>query len=69
MSCLVLFNPFIVAITTLGEQRAGLGAFCALVLLALNWFCLFPLPLSVLDGLWFVIVALPGLFSYPFVFY
>ena len=25
-----------------------------------------PLPLGVLDGLWFVIVALPGLFSYLF---
>ena len=29
---------------------------------------LFPLPLGVLEGLRFVIVALPGLFSYPFFF-
>ena len=30
------------------------------------WFCLFPLPLGVWEGLRFVIVALPGLFSYLF---
>ena len=46
---------------------AGLGAFRAFVRFALVWFCLFPLPLSVWEGLWFVIVALPGLFCYPFV--
>ena len=28
------------------------------------WFCLFPLPLGVWEGLWFLIVAFPGLFSY-----
>ena len=33
---------------------------------ALVWFCLFPLPLGVWEGLRFVIVALPGLFSYLF---
>ena len=55
-----------IAITSLGEERASLGAFRTFVRFALVWFCLFPLPLGVLDGLWFVIVALPGLFSYPF---
>ena len=30
--------------------------------------CRFPLPLGVWEGLRFVIVALPGLFSYPFFF-
>ena len=30
---------------------------------------LFPFPLDVWEGLRFVIVALPGLFSYPFVMY
>ena len=30
------------------------------------WFCLFPLPLGVWEELRFVIVALPGLFSYFF---
>ena len=34
---------------------------------ALVWFCLFPLPFGVWDGLRLVIVALPGLFSYLFV--
>ena len=33
---------------------------------ALVWFGLFPLPLGVWEGLRFVIVALPGLFSSPF---
>ena len=32
----------------------------------LVWFCLFSLPLGVWEGLRFVIVALPGLFSYLF---
>ena len=62
-------------ITLLGEERANLSAFCmlvqfALVILtfymfvrfALVWFCLFPLPLGVWEGLQLVIVALPGLF-------
>ena len=34
--------------------------------LVLVWFCLFPLPLGVWDGLRFVIVVFPGLFSYTF---
>ena len=34
--------------------------------LCLFWICRFPLPLVVLEGLRFVIVALPGLFSYLF---
>ena len=32
----------------------------------LVWICRFPLPLGVWEGLRFVIVALPGLFSYLF---
>ena len=32
------------------------------------WICRFPLPLGVWEGLRFVIVALPGLFSYLFLF-
>ena len=35
----------------------------------LVWICRFPLPLGVWEGLRFVIVALPGLFSYLFFFY
>ena len=65
---LVFFSPFSIAITSLGEGRASLGAFRTLVRFVLVWFCLFPLPLGVLEGLRFVIVALPGLFSYPFLF-
>ena len=63
---LVFFSPFSIAITSLGEDRANLSAFCTFVRLALVWFCLFPLPLSVLEGLRLVIVALLGLFYYLF---
>ena len=66
---LVFFNPFSLAITSLGEERASLGSFRTFVWFALVWFCLFPLPLGVWEGLRFVIVALPGLFSYLFFFF
>ena len=70
LPCVILFlcffSPFSTAITSLGEERANLSAFHTFVRFALVWFCLFPLPLGVWEGLWFVIVALPGLFSYPF---
>ena len=54
---LVFFSPFSIVITSLGEERANLSAFRS---------CRFPLPLGVWEGLRFVIVALPGLFSYLF---
>ena len=60
---LVFFNPSSIAITSLGEERANLSAFCTFVRFVLIWICQFPLPLGVWEGLWFVIVALPGLFS------
>ena len=41
-------------------ERANLSAFRMFVR-ALVWFCLFPLPLGVWEGLRFVIVELPGL--------
>ena len=63
---LVFFSPFSIAITSLGEERANLGAFRAFVWFVLVWICRFPLPLGVWEELRFVIVALPGLFSYLF---
>ena len=60
------FSPFSIAITSLGEETANLSAFRRFVRSAFVWFCLFPLPLGVLDGLRFVIVALPALFFYLF---
>ena len=67
MSYLVLFfSPFRIAITSLGEERANLSAIRTFVRFVLVWFCRFPLPLGVWKGLWFMIVALSGLFSYPF---
>ena len=61
---LVFFRPFSFATTSLGEERANLSAFRTFVRFV--WFCWFPLPLGVLEGLRFVIVALPGLFPYLF---
>ena len=63
---LVFFNPFSIAITSLGKERANLSAFVTFVRFVLVWICRFSLPLGVWEGLQFVIVALPGLFSYLF---
>ena len=63
---LVFFSPFSIEITSLGEERANLSAFRTFVRFVLVWICRFPLPLGVWEGLRFVIVALPGLFSYLF---
>ena len=63
---IVVFSPFSIAITSLGEERANLSAFRTFVRFVLVWICRFPLPPGVWEGLRFVIVALPGLFSYLF---
>ena len=64
--CSCVFSPFGIAITSLGEERANLSAFRMFVWFVLVYICRFPLPLGVWDGLQFVIVTLPGLFSYLF---
>ena len=64
--CSCVFSPFSIAITSLEEERANLSAFRTFVRFVLVWFCRFPLLLGVWEGLRFVIVALPGLFSYLF---
>ena len=46
--------------------RANLSAFRTFVRFVLVWIFRFPLPLGVWEELRFVIVALPGLFSYLF---
>ena len=63
---LVLFSPFRIAITSLGEKRANLSVFRTFVRFVIVWFCLFSLPLRVWDGLRLVIVALSGRFFYLF---
>ena len=62
----MFFSPFSIAITSLGEERANLSAFRTFVRFVLVWICRFPLPLGVWEGLRFVIVTLPGLFSFRF---
>ena len=66
---LVFFSPFSIAITSLEEERANLSAFRAFVRFVLVRIRRFPLPLGVWEGLRFMIVALPGLFSYVFFFF
>ena len=63
---LVFFSPFSIAISSLGEERAYLSAFRTFVRFVIVWICRFTLPLGAWEGLRFVIVALPGLFSYLF---
>ena len=65
--CSCAFQFFSIVITSLGEERANLNAFRRFFRFAPVWFCLFPLPLGVWEGLRLVILALPGLFSYLFV--
>ena len=60
------FSPFSIAITSLGEEKVNLSTFRTFVRFALVWFCLFPLPYGVWEGLRLVIVVLPGLFFYLF---
>ena len=59
---LVFFSPFSIAITSLGEERANLSAF-RMIDRFVVWICRYSLPLDVWEGLRFMIVALPGLFS------
>ena len=65
----MFFSTFSIAITSLGEKKANLSAFRTFVQFALVWICLFPIPLGIWEGLRFVTVALPGLFSYPWFSY
>ena len=66
---LVFISHFYLQTYLQGGGSAGLGAFRAFVRFVLVWVCRFPLPLGVWEWLRFVIVALPGLFSYLFLLY
>ena len=64
----ILFD--MILITSLGEDRADLNAFCAwFVCFARVNFCPVSLPLGVRDWLRFVIVDLPGLFLLTFLLF
>ena len=62
---LALCQSFSIAITSLWEERANLIAFRTFVRFALVWYCLFPIPLGVWEGLRLVIGASLD-FSYTF---
>ena len=70
LPCVILFLCYSVILALRlprwGKERANLSAFRTFVRFVLVWICRFPLPLGVWEGLRFVIVALPGLFSYFF---
>ena len=70
LPCVILFSCFSVLLALrlplLGKRELILVLFVLLFNLRFVWFCLFPLPLGVWEGLRFVMVALPGLFSYLF---
>ena len=70
LPCVILFLCFSVLLALrlprLWKRELILVLFLRLIDLRLFWFCLFSLPLGVWEGLRFVIVALPGLFSYLF---
>ena len=62
----VFFNPFSIAITSLGEERANPSAFRTFVRFVTAWTCRYPLPLGFWEGLRFVI-GTPWTFLLPFV--
>ena len=62
--CSCVFQSLSIVITSLGEERANLSAFCMFVRFVLVWICWFPLPLGVWEGLRFVIVALTFFFLF-----
>ena len=69
LPCVILFLCFSVLLALrlpcLGK-RERFSYVRTFVRFVLVWFCRFPLLLGVWEGLRFVIVASPGLFSYPF---
>ena len=69
LPCVILFLCFSVLLA-LRLPRLGkkvyLSAFCTFVRFSRVWFGLLPLPLGVWEGLRFVIMPLPVLFSYLF---
>ena len=60
--CSCVFQSFSIAITSLREERANLSSFRTFVRFVPVWFCRFPLPLGVWEGLRFVIVASLGFY-------
>ena len=66
LPCAILFLCFSVLLTLRLPRLGKRELIFVLFVFVLVWICRFPLPLDVWEGLRFVIVALPGLFSYLF---
>ena len=70
LPCVILFFCFSVLLALrlprLGKRELILVLFVRFVRFVLVWICRFFLTLGVWEGLRFVVVALPGLFSYLF---
>ena len=66
LPCVILFLCFSVLLALRLPRLGKKELVFSYVDLCLFGFCLFLLSLGVWEGLWFVIVALSGLFSYPF---
>ena len=70
--CLIMYYLFLCFSVLLALRLPRLGKRELILVLivhlfdALVWFCLFSLPLGVWEGLRFVVMVLPGLFSYLF---
>ena len=69
--CVILFLCLsvllVLRLLRLGKREL-IGAFRTFVRFVLVWICRFPLPLGVWERLRFVVMALPGLFSYRFLY-
>ena len=61
-----VYSPFSIAITSLGEERAYLGAFRTFVRFVLVWICRFSLPLGGLGRAAVCDCGTPWTFLLPF---
>ena len=61
---LVFSDLLVLRLPRLGKSELILVIFVRLFDLCLFWICQVPFPLGVWEGLQFVIVAIPGLFSF-----
>ena len=66
---LVFFSPFSIAITSLGEEKPNLSAFCMFVWFVLVWICWFPFSSWCLGRAVVCDCGTPWTFLLPFFFF